>query len=189
MKTRYSRQGLWTLFLMCTVLLHMWALILIARDMSWVAVRTNVWDAVGAAAYGLVFTLIESFLLFILAALLGFFTPRVWTVERRVAFLSILVWIAALWSAVSQLYFLLGASVPAGLLKLLARTSHPLRTLYLLAALLVVPSVLVPAGWMTRSERALKIWHEISDRFSLLAGFYLLIDAFAMIVMVIRNMG
>src|SRR5512141_1446140 len=69
---RYTRQGLWSLFLMCAFPLHVWALILAFRDVSWVTERTNSWDAVGVVAYGLLFTLVESVLVFGIMTLLGF---------------------------------------------------------------------------------------------------------------------
>lgn len=45
---------------MCAFSLHLWALILIFRDVSWVAERINMWDAIGVASYGLVLAFIES---------------------------------------------------------------------------------------------------------------------------------
>ena len=61
---RYTRQGLWSLFLMCAFPLHAWTLILAFRDISWLTDRTNAWDAVGVTSYGLVFAFVESMVLF-----------------------------------------------------------------------------------------------------------------------------
>ena len=68
---RYSRQGLGSLFLTCAFPLHFWALLMAFRDISWVAERTNLWDAIGVLGYGLVFALVESILIFLVLALLG----------------------------------------------------------------------------------------------------------------------
>ena len=68
---RYTRQGLWTLFLMCALPLHIWTLILAFRDLPWLTDRTNAWDAFGVMAYGLIFALAESILLFLVFLVLA----------------------------------------------------------------------------------------------------------------------
>ena len=68
---RYSRQGLWSLFLTCAFPLHFWTLILVFRDISWLTDRTNAWDAIGVASYGMIFAFTESVVIFLVAALLG----------------------------------------------------------------------------------------------------------------------
>ena len=189
MKTFYSKQGLWTLFLMCALVPHLWALILIARDMSWVAERSNAWDAVGTAAYGLAFTLVESLLLFIIVCMLGLLTPRTWSSERRIAFLSILALTGLLWAVIGQLGFLAGFNPPAAALRWLAEGGHPVRVMYILALILVVPSVLLPALWVARSDGGLKTFRQIMDRLSPLAVFYLVFDLLGLVVLFIRNIG
>src|SRR5512138_2498857 len=114
--TRYTRQGLWSLFLMCVFPLHAWALILAFRDVSWVTERTNAWDAVGVVSYGLLFTLVETLALFIIMALLGYITPARWKSDRRVALLSLLMLLASLWAILEQLFFLLPGRLPSWLI-------------------------------------------------------------------------
>src|SRR5512138_438344 len=87
---RYTRQGLWSLFLTCVFPLHAWALVLAFRDVDWVTQRTNAWDAVGVVAYGLMFTLLETLAVFIIMVLLGYIAPPRWESDRRVALLSLL---------------------------------------------------------------------------------------------------
>src|SRR5512144_2096710 len=108
----YTRHGLWSLFLMCAFPLHAWALILAFRDVSWVSERTNSWDGVGVVAYGLLFTLVESVLVFGIMALLGCLMSARGDVDRRVAVLSVLALMAAVWAMLEQLYFLAGARLP-----------------------------------------------------------------------------
>ena len=189
MKNLYSRQGLWTLFLMCALVPHLWALILIARDMSWVAERSNAWDAVGEASYGLMFTLIESLLLFGVICLLGLLTPRRWSAERRTVFLCVLVLAGIFWAVMGQLAFLAGFNPPAALLGWLAQSTHPVRMMYLLALVLVLPSVLLPALWVVRSERGLGLSRQLMERLSPLAVFYLVFDALGLVVVLIRNIS
>src|SRR5512146_2668540 len=79
---RYSRPGLWSLFVMCAFPQHAWAFVLALRDVSWVADRTNAWDAVGVVSYGLLFALLESLLLFGVMVLLGYLVSGSWDVDR-----------------------------------------------------------------------------------------------------------
>src|SRR3990172_8272255 len=103
---RYSIQGLWSLFLMCAFPLHLWAMILIFRDMSWVIERTNVWDAIGVGSYGMIRAFVESVVVFVIFTVLGFLTPANWMIDRRIAFLSLLVILLSAWGMIAQLLFL-----------------------------------------------------------------------------------
>src|SRR5512144_3130677 len=100
----YTRHGLWSLFLMCVFPLHAWALILAFRDVSWVTERTNSWDAVGVVSYGLLFTLVETALVFAVIVLLGYLVSLHWDVDHRVALLGFLVLIASIWAMLEQLF-------------------------------------------------------------------------------------
>jgi hypothetical protein len=61
--------------------------------------------------------------------------------------------------------------------------------MYIFALVAVTLSVLLPALWMARSERAVTIARAVIDRLSVLAGFYLFFDAIGLIVLVIRNIA
>lgn len=186
---RYSKQGLWSLFLMCAFPLHAWTLILAFRDLSWLTDRTNAWDAVGVTAYGLLFAFIESLAVFLIAALLGFLVTRHWDTDRRISLLSILVLILSLWAMVSQLYFLAGVSVPQSLIDTLVHISHPVRILYGIALAAVTPTVLVPAILILRSDKAIQFTRGLIERLSLLTMFYLLFDVVGLVIVIIRNVS
>ena len=109
---QYSKQGLWSLFLVCAFPLHLWTIILAFRDFSWVTERTNSWDAVGVLSYGLIFAFIESVAVFLVTVLLGFLVSKKWNEDRRNALLGNLVLIASLWAMVSYLFFMLQVSIP-----------------------------------------------------------------------------
>ena len=174
---------------MCAFPLHAWTLILAFRDLSWLTERTNAWDAVGVAAYGLLFALAESVILFLIAALLGFLISSKWDKDRRIALLSVLVLIASLWAMVSQLYFLLGVSVPEALLAFLVHVSHPVRVLYGIALATVTTTVLVPTFMILRSDKALQFMRGLIERVSLLTMFYLLFDLAGLVIVIIRNIS
>ncbi|HEY2981084.1 MAG TPA: hypothetical protein VGJ22_07885 [Anaerolineales bacterium] len=189
MTRRYSRQGLWTLFLMCAFPLHAWTLLLAFRDLSWLTERTNAWDAVGVASYGLVFAFVESVIIFLLAALLGFLVSDGWEPERRIAVMSVLVLIASFWAIVSQLFFLFGVSLPGSVIYSLAQIPHPVRVLYAITFLIVAPTLLIPALMVLRSDKSYQATRSLIDRLSLLTTFYLLFDVAGLLIVIIRNLS
>ena len=184
---RYSRQGLWSLFLMCAFPIHAWAIILAFRDLSWLTERTNAWDAVGVFSYGMIFAFIESTLLFGVLVLLGLLIPKSWKEDRRIGLLAILFLILSLWAMISQLYFLAGMSPASWFVQLLLRNAHPLRALYVIAFLVVLPSFLIPAYLLTRAAQAPAFLRELIDRLSLLTTLYLFFDVLGLVVVLFRN--
>lgn len=186
---RYTGQGLISLFLTCAFPLHIWAIFLVLRDVGWVTERTNVWDAVGVGAYGLVFAFVESLIVFIVFVLLGFFTPRQWAVEKRVAFLSMLVLILSAWGIVSQLLFLWNVSLPASAIRSLTQSGHPLRIIYAAGLAIVLPSICVPVYFFLRSDRLFRSIQGLGERLALLTGFYLFLDLAGLIIVIIRNIS
>jgi len=182
----YPRQELWSLFLMCSLPLHFWTLILAFRDLSWLIERSNLWDAIGVASYGMIFAFAESVLVFLVALVLGFLISKHWH-QQRVALLSILVLITALWSMAGQLHALSGMSFPIWFLNFLVQQEHPVRVLYLLSLLLVSLTVLPPTYLILKSNKALRFVRELIDRLTLLAILYLLFDITGLVIVIIRN--
>jgi hypothetical protein len=187
MTGKYTRQALWSLFLMCVFPQHLWTLILAFRDMSWLIERTNIWDAVGNASYALLFAFIESLLVFGLLALLGLVTPKQWEVNRRVAFLTLLLFVTVIWAMVAQLLYLWNVWLPPTLMQFIASTGRPLVMLYLLSLALVVPTVSLPVLVFLRSKKALPALLDLMDRLSTLSMLYLFFDGIGLVVVIIRN--
>jgi hypothetical protein len=184
---RYTRQALWSLFLMCALPLHIWTFILAFRDISWLTDRTNSWDAVGVVAYGLLFALVESLLVFAVMALLGYLVPGRWNPDRRVALLTVLVWVLSLWAMLDQLAFITGAGLPAWLIDIFVNSGHPARIFYAVLLTVVSLSVLLPVLLVLRSERGYKAVRGLMDRLSILMMFYLVLDAIGLVIVIIRN--
>ena len=172
---------------MCAFPLHLWALILIFRDVSWVAERTNAWDAVGVASYGLVYAFVESVIYFAVVASLGLVVSPKWTEDRRVALLSILALVTALWAIDDQAYFVWGSYVPEQFVWYAATLKHPLRFLYGAALALALPTIVIPVYLVLKSDRFLNLMQGLIERLSLLTMFYLFFDAVGLIVIIIRN--
>jgi uncharacterized membrane protein len=157
--------------------------------MSWVIERTNVWDAIGVASYGMIFALVESIFIFVVIALLGFVTPKQWTGDRRIAFLSLLVIITALWGMISQLLFLWNISLPIPVLRFVAQSEHPLRLLYVIGLAIVLPTVLLPIYLFIRSNKSVRFMQELIERLSMLTMVYLFFDLAGLIIVIIRNLS
>jgi hypothetical protein len=183
----YSKQGLWALFLICAFPLHVWTIILAFRDFSWVTERTNSWDAIGVVSYGLIFALIESVLVFLVAAVLGVLVSRKWAEERRVALVGILVFITSLWAMLGYLFFVLNISIPAETVLFFRGLAHPLRVLYGISLSLVAITVALPAYFVLRSEKFLQGVTGFFERISTLTLFYLFFDFIGLVIVIVRN--
>jgi hypothetical protein len=185
---RYSKQGLWTLFLMCAFPLHLWTLILAFRDFSWVTERTNAWDAIGVVSYGLLFAFVESVVIFLIVALIGLVLPKSWDAERRISLLAFLILITGVWAMVSQLLFLWDVSLPAQAVEFLRNSDHPVRITYAVLLVVITLTVLLPAYSLLRTNKAVIIMQNFMERLSLLTMFYLFFDLVGVIIILVRNL-
>jgi hypothetical protein len=184
---RYSKQGLWSLFLICAFPLHIWTIILAFRDFSWVTERTNSWDAIGVVSYGLIFAFFESVIVFLSAVLLGFLVSKKWNEDRRITLIGTLVFVTSLWAMASYLFFLLGVSISGETILFLASLAHPLRFMYAISLVLVGLTVAFPTYYILRSEKFVRGVKGFFERLSLLTQFYLFFDFMGLIIVIIRN--
>jgi len=157
--------------------------------MDWVIARTNVWDAIGLGSYGLLLAFLESLILFGVVFVVGLFTPRRWEIDRRIAFLSLLVIITALWAILGQASFIWNIYLPSALRQFVTRSEHPFRLLYGMYLAFVIPTVLLPVYFFIRSNRSVKWMQELVERLSTLTLFYLFFDAAGLIIVILRNLS
>lgn len=183
----YNKQGLWSLFLTCAFPLLFWTLLLAFRDVSWITERTNTWDAVSVVAYGMVFTVMESVVFFIVVVILGFLISRKWSIERRVALLGTLVVITALWAMAAQIYFLFGARIPALFFNFLVYTKRPVLAMYAIASITIFFSVSIPTYFIIQSEKSVKAAKNFMEQTSTLSMFYLFLAFIGLVIIIIRN--
>lgn len=167
--------------------LHIWTFILAFRDFDWISARTNSWDAVGVVAYGSIAAIIESFIIFITIALLGFLVSAKWEEKRRISLMSALIIVLSLWSIFNQSYFLNAWPLPTWLVSLSIQIGRPLVALYILAILMTTVSFVFPTYLILRSNKAMNFFQEGIERLSLLMTLYLVFDGVALIIVVIRN--
>ncbi len=189
MEPRYSKTGLWQLFVATAFPLHLWAIILILMDISWVAERTNFWDAIGVAAYGLIFALFESLLIWAVLILMGFLLTKSWSESKRIVLLGVMVVVTALWAILGQIYFLLEWSFPSGIIQFLAGQSHPLRFLYLGYFMVVAVTVSIAVYFAIVSEKFELAFISLIERLSPLMVLYVFLDVVSIIIVLIRNLG
>ncbi|MCB9145884.1 MAG: hypothetical protein H6635_10965 [Anaerolineales bacterium] len=184
----YKTQDVWTLFLISAFPLHVWTLLLGFQDISWLAERTNFFDALSVISYGLVFALFESLLLLVVVLLLGLLISTKWGRSLRVGMLGMMVTCLSLISMISQLYYLMGWSFSEQVIEFLTQTNHPLWWVYgvSLAAIFVL---FAPSVYILFSKKLLSIWEAIADRLSLLMIMYLLFDLFAVCIVIYRNVS
>ena len=186
-KSKFDRSDWFKLFLVCAFPLHLWTILMVFRDVNWVAERTTSWDAVGFSGYALFYTLIESLLLFGFIALLGFIIPKNWNLTLRFVVLSLVAFILAGWSIMEQLILI----VFWGWLRHLADTLTFLFTspwsAYVLFAGLIIISVTVPLLLLRKHPGLQEKVYSVLERLTLLSGLYLFIDVIGMIIILIRN--
>ena len=186
-KSKFDRSDWFKLFLVCAFPLHLWTILMVFRDVNWVAERTTSWDAVGFSGYALFYTLIESLLLFGFIALLGFIIPKNWNITLRFVVLSLVAFILAGWSIMEQLILI----VFWGWLRHLADTLTFLFTspwsAYVIFAGLIVISVTVPLLLLRKHPGLQEKVYSVLERLTLLSGLYLFIDVIGMVIILIRN--
>jgi hypothetical protein len=184
---RFSRQGLWNLFLVVAFPIHVWAFFMYFEDFAWIAQRTNAWDAAGVGAYALMVAFVESLVVFASAIAFSFLLPGRWTEARRNVLLGWLVWVTAIWGILGQLYFLAGARAPSWVYNFFYGQSHPARIAYGILLLLAVFTVLLPVYGVVKSEKFRRVSQTIFERVALLMMLYLVLDFLGLVMVIIRN--
>jgi hypothetical protein len=186
---QFSKQKLWTLFLMAAFPTHVWTIILVLQDYSWVTERTNSWDAIGVGAYGLLVAFAESVFVFVVALVLSLLISRKWDQDRRLALLFVTIFVVAIWAIINQLYFLFGATLPGGMMRFLIDSAHPLRILYGTSFAIASISVVLPYAAVLQSDEVVKGIETVMERLSILTVLYLFLDVVGLIIVVIRNLA
>lgn len=183
----YHQKGLWLLYLTCAFPLFFWTLLLGFRDISWLAERTNLFDAIGVIAYGMIYAFVESVIWFIVTATLGLLISRCWSAERRAALMGVIFLVLSIWSILEQAYFAFSLSIPAWVLQTMAATGRPVLVMYIIALGLVSLSMIIPAYFILHSEQTLQKFLDFMDSLSTLSILYLFIGFIGLVIIIIRN--
>jgi len=186
-KSRYNKGDLLKLFLVCAFPIHAWAIFMVLRDVSWVAERTNSWDAVGLTGYTLLIALVESIITVVAVLLLSFLVPKSWSAEKRIAIMSILVLTTSVWAMIAQALFLVDDIVPKSLLRFLAQTPRAFWIIYGSIGTFVIASNALPVYLLIRYEKFVNVINSIIDRLILLSTLYIFLDFVGIVIVIIRN--
>ena len=183
-----SKSGLWLLFIASAFPIHIWAYIILLRDISWVAERTNFLDALGFIGYGLSFSLVESALLWLFLGSVGALFLKKSNPEKRLILLSLLGWIFLLVALLISLKNSGILQAPENLIPSLENC--PLSDWLLLG---VVAAVLFPVIFFIlrsslNSQKFISVFKKILQRISPLMGLYLVIDLLGLLLILIRNL-
>jgi hypothetical protein len=174
--------------MLCAFPIHVWALLMGFRDFSWVALRTNVWDAIGLLSYSLAFALVESTGVFVVLVIFGFFIPNRIGPEYRVILLETAFLITALWAIGGEIFSLLRYPIPGMVVEFLRQTNHPLRILWGTICVLVVISVVLPLGLLIRRNQFRSVMIDVFDRIATVSALYLFFDLVSIVIITVRNL-
>ena len=173
--------------MVCAFPIHAWALLMGFRDFSWVALRTNTWDAIGLLSYSSVFALLESAGVFLILVIIGFFISSRFTSEMRVALLGTSFLITVFWAIAGQVYSLFRYPLPGWMIEFLRQSNHPLRILWGTVFLLVTISAILPLVLIIRRNKFNNILMDMFDRISTVSFLYLFFDLASIVIITIRN--
>lgn len=189
LRRAYTGKSLLQLFLVCVFPIHIWSLLMGFRDFSWVALRTNTWDALGLMAYSLVFAFLESTGVFLILVILGFFFPDRISIETKLAFLGTIFMVIAIWAILGQIYSGLRYPLPVWLANLLVQTQHPFRFFWLTIFALTLVSVTLPLLLIAKRDKFKSIVLEVFERISTVSFLYIFFDLISVVIITIRNVS
>lgn len=177
----------WLLFVAIAFPIHIWAYVILIRDISWVAQRTNFRDALGFLGYGLSFTFLESALLWLFLGSIGALFLKKSDPGKRLAHLSLLGWILLAGAMLINLKNTEILPTPESLIPSLEKNPHG-DWLFLggLAAVLI-PVYIFFLKFSLNSKKARLVYKKILHRISPLMGLYLAFDLLGLMLVLTRN--
>jgi hypothetical protein len=185
--TRLSLAYYFKLLLIVTFPLHVWALIMVFRDLEFVSERTELWDGIGYAGYSLMFTLFESLILTLIVWLLTLLLPKKWTTQRTLSIAGSLFLILAIASIIDMAFHAFNE------VRLSKQYLHGLATYPALTYAFITGAIVVTMAavvWViVKSRRGEKLFAEIFDRVMLLSYFYLFLDVVGLVIVILRNVS
>jgi hypothetical protein len=185
--SKFNRGDFFKLFLIVAFPLHVWTIFMALRDVGWVAEGRTVNGAVGFSAYVLVFTLVESLVLFGMIVLLGLLISKKWNKDQRLVSLSLVAVLLSTWSILEQVILvLLYDRLVNALSGFTFLATSPWLGLAILGVVISI-SFALPVFLTLRSPKFTRGLTAAFDRLSLLSGFYLVFDVFAVIILIVRN--
>lgn len=192
-KTPKTRTYLVKLFILVAFPIHIWSIFQTFNNVAWVANRTRWWDALGYSAYSLMYALIESFLIFLVALPIFFMLKQNRTPEKALAvtamtyFALVALWVfrAIMINNTGDEFFLdryLNNLADEGKWRKRYRYGA-----FLLASGLLGLPVALAAFLSNRSEKIDGFVLSLVERVEILMYFLLFLDVVGIILVIIRN--
>jgi hypothetical protein len=186
----FSKKELRLLFLVCVFPIHLWAFIIIFRDLEYIIFKRDLWYAAGYSGYILAFALAESCLYFIFMFLLGHLYPRKLKENGKAFTITCaLALILSLWAIGNQVFYMLIESPPAFFSWVMLRIPYHQTLVFSFLMLLIITSFLVPIVVILKSSKGHSGANILIERISLLSIFYLILDVLGITAAVLRNIG
>lgn len=188
--THLSKQEIRNLFFVCVFPIHLWAFIIIFRDLEFIVKERDLWYAAGYSGYILVFALVESCLYFIFMFMVSYLFPKALKQNGKAFTITcILALIFSLWAIGNQSFYMLLDSPPAFFSWIMLRIPYRQTLALSILILLILASFVVPIGVILKSDKWQSRTNTLMERISLLSIFYLVIDVFGITAAVLRNLG
>ena len=174
-------------FMVVAFPLHVWALLMIFRDLEFLTERTNRWDAIGYGGYTLLFILLESIILSVIVWGLSLLLPKSWGEKRTLSVAGSAFTILAGASIVDMAFHAFNEP------RISRQYLYGLETYPTLTYVLIAAAVMIAITAMVivilKTKWGEKVIYEIFDRIMLLGYLYLLLDAAGIVIVVIRNVS
>jgi hypothetical protein len=171
-KRIFSRENLALLFAVCVFSVHAWAIFRILNEVPAWLLRLDIWDMAGAAAYTMVFALLESVGFFSVVLILGVILPIPSFRRRFVSQASMFVLLTSVWAILAHLFG--------------DRIWYDNAELYRWLALYMA-SVVVLHLLIDRMGRLAAAIHSFAERLVVVSGIYLALDLASILLFVLRN--
>jgi hypothetical protein len=167
--------------------LHVWALLMVFRDIEFVAERTEMWDAIGYAGYTMMFTLVESLILSVIVWALSLLLPRKWSHQRALSVSGSAFLVVAGASIVDMAFHAFNEA------RISRQYLHGLENFtsltYALIAAAVLIGIAVSVFLILKTKWGERAFAEVFDRIILLGYFYLFLDLAGIIIVILRNVS
>lgn len=186
---RFSKKDARSLFLGIIFPTHFWAIILFLLTAP-NPTTVNAWgEFFGIFAYILIFALFESVIIFSGLFLLTYLMPKKWEKQKNYKLTLVIFAIIVSWAAVGQFAKLIRIP-PTGLfLWLVINLNNTLlyRQIAIAGIIVVVIFSVIGSIFLADKENHLNSLIAITDKITPLSYFYLLLDFFALILLITRN--
>jgi len=186
-KNRVSFAYFFKTFLIVSFPLHVWALLMIFRDLEFITERTDQWDAIGYAGYSLLFILLESIILSAIIWGLSLLLPKAWGEKRTLSVAGSIFTILASISIVDMAFHAFN-EVRISKQYLHGLATYPTLTYALIAAAVII-GIIIALVLILKTKSGEKVIYEIFDRIMLLGYLYLFLDIVGIVIVIIRNVS